>query len=74
LIQKRSDIPKLHDNRRAEATQIARYRRMTPFEDIPWSSPDGRANRKLFAPGLRPSVTSCHYLALPVHVEEGLTG
>jgi len=30
--------------------------------------------RKLFAPGLRSPVTSCHKLALPVHLAEGLTG
>jgi len=27
-----------------------------------------------FAPGLRPAVTSCPLLALPVHLAEGLTG
>ena len=33
----------------------------------------GLAREVPFAPGLRPAVTSCHKLALPVHLEEGLT-
>jgi hypothetical protein len=34
----------------------------------------GKQQGKPFAPGLRSAVTSCHYLALPVHLGEGLTG
>ena len=29
---------------------------------------------KPFAPGLRPAVTPCPNLSLPVHLEHGLTG
>jgi hypothetical protein len=34
----------------------------------------GLVTENLFAPGLRPAVTSCHKLALPVLFMEGLTG
>ena len=34
----------------------------------------GLVTENPFAPGLRSVVTSCHKLALPVHLEEGLTG
>jgi len=33
----------------------------------------GLVTENPFAPGLRPAVTSCPILSLPVHLEEGLT-
>jgi len=43
-------------------------------EVVPSGEIIGTQQRKPFASGLRPAVTSCPNLALPVHLAKGLTG